>query len=386
MSKNLADKKLKQRKIGFFSYFLIPLNRLLNIIESFDEVLQKFAYKRFNKDFEKYKKKKEQKAQLKLDKSLHFLQVIKGGELTLLIMEYEKALAYLVKEIFKYKPEIINSFDREIHTRKVWEFQTIDEIKDFIINEEIDLLLRKNSFEQIRWIEGKFDCKINLGEKFWDRLFLFSEQRNLFIHNDNKVTQEYIDKFKKYYPNEKAPEKGKKLNLAQNDLLRCALYIIEALYSINRLLCKKYLQDEFISSSFINNTFIYEKFIKNKKLIYLAPFIIRHILSLDSDIEDHHKGLLLINKALAEKLIKDKRSFSDTLIEIEKISKSNDKNLLPIALLKDDYDSVESILSKMKSNKKTLNFLIKQKIFDEYRKTERFKKFYSSTFKMKANS
>lgn len=374
-SKNKPSHIISQKsksEHNFYSDFTIPVNRILNIYETYDQIYEKIAFKKLDSAITKYEKNKRNKKTFNdLSKKIHVVEITKGSNLNLLIMEYENALAHIMKDLFTNNGNLIKGINQQINTSEIWKYEDIKELKNQIISDEINQFLRRNSFEQIKWIESKFGCSLNEGEDFWKKLFILSEKRNLFIHNDSRVTQEYIHKVKKIDPSEKIPELNKKIYISNTDLKSYTLIVIIAIFTINRRLCKKYYPNEFKYevNKYIN--WIYYKFINTDNLIFFAPPLIDFALKFYKQISDSDRYIFLVNKALAQKNMNNMNDFDETLIELKKINIKIPLLQLAYLLLNEEYDSAEVIMKRLKSDKK-LKEMMKERIFKEYIKLDRY--------------
>jgi hypothetical protein len=86
----------------------------------------------------------------------------------------------------------------------------MDELKEFVIYDEIDKVQRDTFEDQIKWITSKTgldDIAPNYPD--WPRLLEILERRNLFVHANGIVNEQYLKASKKYnFPATKSPKKG----------------------------------------------------------------------------------------------------------------------------------------------------------------------------------
>ncbi|PVU46214.1 hypothetical protein CP955_20895, partial [Enterobacter sp. HN503E2II] len=80
-------------------------------------------------------------------KSLKTARAIPSSVLVSIGSEYDAYLGVLLKEIYLSKPEIINSLEKNLTFNEIMEFGSIDKIKDFVIEKDIETTLRKSHLE-----------------------------------------------------------------------------------------------------------------------------------------------------------------------------------------------------------------------------------------------
>lgn len=76
---------------------------------------------------------------------------------------YDSFLGKLVGELLLLKPELFNNSDREIKFKDLVDFNSLDDAKDYILEKEINSLLRKSHVEQFIWMENKFGLPLTKG-------------------------------------------------------------------------------------------------------------------------------------------------------------------------------------------------------------------------------
>jgi len=114
-----------------------------------------------------------------------------------LVSIYDAYLSRLLKLIFKIRPEILNSSERQFSFKDINDFDSFDDMKEATIEAEVESFLRKGHVEQIKWLENKLSSstkKLNLrsGLKNWGVFVELTERRNLLVHNDGIVSKNYI--------------------------------------------------------------------------------------------------------------------------------------------------------------------------------------------------
>ena len=60
-----------------------------------------------------------------------------------------------VRKIFLIKPELLNSSEKNLTFSKLAEYNSIEEAKEYIIEKEIETVLRDSHSNQFKWLESK---------------------------------------------------------------------------------------------------------------------------------------------------------------------------------------------------------------------------------------
>ncbi|MDN7129841.1 hypothetical protein J6I92_08150 [Pseudidiomarina sp. 1APR75-15] len=114
-----------------------------------------------------------------------------------LVSIYDAYLSRLLKLVFELKPEILNGSERQFSFKDINSYESFDEMKEAIIDSEIESFLRKSHAEQFKWLENKLGSsgkKISLksGLDKWGDFIELTERRNLLVHNDGIINKHYI--------------------------------------------------------------------------------------------------------------------------------------------------------------------------------------------------
>lgn len=64
-------------------------------------------------------------------------------------------LGSLIKEIFRIKPEILNGSEKNLTYKNLIRFDSLNAARDFIIENEVESVLRESHSEQFNWLEKK---------------------------------------------------------------------------------------------------------------------------------------------------------------------------------------------------------------------------------------
>lgn len=94
--------------------------------------------------------------------------------------------------LFRLKPELLKSSDRELTFSQLSDFGSIEEAKEYLLEKEVETLLRKSHSEQFDWLENKFAIKLRVDLPTWPTFIEVTERRNLFVHSNGIVSRQYL--------------------------------------------------------------------------------------------------------------------------------------------------------------------------------------------------
>ena len=114
-----------------------------------------------------------------------------------LVSKFDGYLGILTKQIFTDKPEILNGSDKEFRVSDILTYRDFDELKDVLVEKEIETLLRKNHVDQLQWLETKLGIELRKF-KLLPEYVEIMERRNLFVHCNGVVSRQYMSECKKF--------------------------------------------------------------------------------------------------------------------------------------------------------------------------------------------
>ena len=72
-------------------------------------------------------------------------------------------------------------------------FGSVEAAREYLIEKEIETVLRKSHAEQFDWLENKFGLPLKKGLDVWPAFIEVTERRNLFVHTSGLVSRQYLD-------------------------------------------------------------------------------------------------------------------------------------------------------------------------------------------------
>ena len=104
-----------------------------------------------------------------------------------LISQYDAFLNRLLRAIYEINPEVLNGSERNLTFSQLVKMSTIENAREFVIDKEIDTVLRKSHSEQFDYLEKLIDIKLREKLPIWKTFIEITERRNLLVHCDGVV-------------------------------------------------------------------------------------------------------------------------------------------------------------------------------------------------------
>jgi hypothetical protein len=126
-----------------------------------------------------------------LDKTRRGHTSLSRSFLVSLVSVFDFFMAFVIRFLLLRIPALLN--DKEsMSFEQLSKFDSIDSAKLFVINREIDSLLRQSRSEQFKWLETKLrKIDLRLDKDLWAVVVELEQRRNMFVHCDGRVTEAY---------------------------------------------------------------------------------------------------------------------------------------------------------------------------------------------------
>jgi hypothetical protein len=297
-----------------------------------------------------------------------------------LISQYDSFLGRLIRALFLIHPDSLNISEKNITFSQLQTFQSIQDAREYIIEKEVETVLRKSHAEQFDWLEKKFDIKLLEGVNVWPRFIEITERRNLFVHNSGVVNSQYLNicKAQKVELSEDI-HLGAQLEASLDYFIRAYQCVFEIGVKLAHVLWRKVQPADREKADRNLNNICYDLLASER--FKLARILLDFATNLKKFSNEEYKRMFIINRAQAYKWSGDAER-AKKIITSEDWSAVSDKFKLAEAVLQDDFVRADSLLKKIGSNGDiTKNAFREWPLFREYRKSEGFLKTFDEVFK-----
>jgi hypothetical protein len=293
-----------------------------------------------------------------------------------LVCQFDAYIGKLVAEVCKTLPTILKNSERKLTFDQILNFNSIDDVKEYLIGKEVESVLRDSHDEQISWFENKLKLNLRENQELLCRFFEITERRNLFTHNDGIVNENYIKNCKRFNININGLKNGEKLSADLEYYNNAVNTLIEIGTKLGHIIWRKINKSEIQETeSSINN--IAFQLIKHEQYdlsINIIEFALNSYKKFDSSLNMY---MLIINLAQCY-LWKNDSSKALDIINSYDWSACNNDFLIAKCTIENNYCHAIELLKKESSISK--ESLLDWPLFKEFRKTHEFHEFFKNKY------
>tara|TARA_R110000737_G_scaffold326910_1_gene340871 strand:+ start:117 stop:1592 length:1476 start_codon:yes stop_codon:yes gene_type:complete len=257
-----------------------------------------------------------------------------------IISSYDAILSDLLRVIFRQKPEIIFTSDREVKFSELLELKTLEAVRDSIISNEIESVIRNSHHEQFSWMEKKFGMKLREGLDIWPDFIELCERRNLLTHTGGVVSDQYLRNCE-HHGRKSKRQVGEKLEVDVDYLTSAIDIVSEVGYKLIHTMWRKFLPDERKQAdSVLNETGM--NLIAAREY-NLAEELLRFGVGQKQHSSDLIKRMMIVNLANAAKLGGNKGR-CDKALSSHDWSATSYQFQVCVAAVRNDFQEVKRLL------------------------------------------
>jgi predicted 3-demethylubiquinone-9 3-methyltransferase (glyoxalase superfamily) len=315
-----------------------------------------------------------------LDHANTAIRLIPRHFVTSLVSQYDSFLGCVIRFIFAVKPQILNASEKVIPFTELIKFSTIEAAREYIIEKEVETVIRKSHVDQFAWLKDKLGTPFNKNLKSWPDFIELTECRNLFVHCDGRVSSQYLSvctEHKCDINSELSIGDQLAVNLAYfQNAYKCVYEIgVKLAHVIWRKLCPEHLDGA--DSNLIEITYGLISKGDFDIAIRLLDFFTQDQMKHGSDV---NKRIMIINRAQAYKWAKD----NDTCLKLLSYfdcSATGDSFKLAVAVLKEEYVEAFILMKRLMHDESFHKTAYKDwPLFKELRKEEEFALIYEQCY------
>lgn len=127
-----------------------------------------------------------------LDRVHAALPVLPRSLQVALVSQYDAFLGGLLRALIYLRPEILKTSGTTLTFEELTQFVSLDDARDFVLENEIETMLRKSHAEQFKFLENKFGIELRKDLPEWPVFVELTERRNLFVHAGGIVSNQYL--------------------------------------------------------------------------------------------------------------------------------------------------------------------------------------------------
>ena len=300
-----------------------------------------------------------------------------------LVSQYDFFLGRILRFLFSIKPEMLNASDKSFTYTDLIRFSDIDSAREFIIEKEIETVIRKSHSDQFSWLKERLKTPFNENLESWPLFIELTERRNLFVHTDGKISSQYIHVCNRY--NCELSDKlsvGDELGVSKeyfDNSYQCVLEIgVKLAHVIWRRLCPNELE-----KSDENITDITFELIEDNQFnlaIRILDFFTQKSINHSNDI---NRRVMIINLAQAHKWNNDMDK-CERILSNEDWTACDDRFKIAVAALNDDFEECYRYMRRLQNDEEFSPSHYKDwPLFRLLREQPEFPQVYEECYKVK---
>lgn len=295
-----------------------------------------------------------------------------------LISQYDAFLNRLLRTIYEIKPEILNSSDRNLTFSQLVDFKSVENARDYIIEKEIDTVLRKSHAEQFDYLESRLGIKLRVNLPVWKTFIEITERRNLFVHCDGVVSNQYLKNCTEHKCKIDKTKVGDRLRISPEYFYESFNALYELSVKLAHTIWRKLLPSDLKEADKRLNDICYK--LLNEKSYKLADILLSFGYKQNKHFNESMKNVLTINGALSKYLQEDKAECKK-ILESKDWSASSDDFKIANEVLLENYENVYDLMRKIGKNGDVDKTDYREwPIFSTIRKESEFQKVYKEIF------
>lgn len=296
-----------------------------------------------------------------------------------LFSDFDTLIGDLICCLFNSNPELYKGLGKQISVCDILSFDSFDELKEKVLTDEVETIRRKSYVEQFAELEKIFSVSL-VKFKNWPSFVELSQRRNILMHCNGVVSEQYLKICKK----EGCDFKGKvnlgdELKLGSDYMEHAFNLMAEVATKLGQTLWRKTQPTEIAMADEQLGCVIYDYLHEKeyKKAISLGEFS----MGLPKVSSDFRSKINIINLVIAYKMSGDK-SKAKSVLETIDWSACLDDFKLAYAVLSDNFDDAKRIMLKIKGSGE----IIKESsyhnfpLFFEFRESRQFLEAYEEAF------
>jgi hypothetical protein len=269
-------------------------------------------------------------------------QTVPRSLVVAMVSEFDAFLSGLVRLLFIHKPDLLATSDRQFSYKELCDFGGLEQVRDALIEKELEVLLRKSHTEQFDWLESKFGLVLRKELAVWGDFIELTERRNLFVHNAGIVNSLYLSNCVAAGFTCGTP-KGVVLPANEAYLTKAQFVVLEVGIKLGHVLWRKVLPNLAAEAEASLGGVVLYDLVDNahyELAVKIGTFALRDFKKFKND---HARRLAVLNLAQAYKWSGQNKE-CHALVDSEDWSSAKDLFHIGVATLKDDVEGVAKLM------------------------------------------
>jgi len=300
-----------------------------------------------------------------------------------LISQYDAFLNRLLENLFEIRPEYLNSSERNLSYSQLVEFKNIDKAREYIIEKEIETILRKSHTDHFEYIENKINIPLRKNLPVWKIFIEITERRNILVHNDGRVSNQYLTKCREKKCDLKDVKINDRLSVTPEYFNNAYACLYEIAVKLTHTIWRKLLKENLEDADRKLNDICFD-------LISSGQFaLVDILLEFACNQKQHHnealKNVFVVNQSLSQYLQGEKENAKNIIEKKDWSASSDDFKLAHLVLTEKFEESYELMIKIGDDGEIDKENYMTWPLFYKLRKEEEFKETFEKIFNEKYN-
>ncbi len=308
------------------------------------------------------------------------LSILPRSFVVSLVTLFDAFMARLIRALYYTKPELLSGAEHSLSFAQLLELNSIDVAKEYVLEREIERLLRMSYAEQFAWLENTFG--VQLRKEFshiWRDFIEVTERRNHFIHRNGIASNHYFTVCQEQgIPVDQTIRVGDILPVSPDYFDAAYVCIYEISVKLGHRIWRKVKPDE-LDKADNNLIAITHNLIAVGRYDLAIALLDFAMLTLDSHFSDETRRTFVLNRAQAYKWNRQENICSLILTK-DDWTASSDKFKLAVAVLSDNFALAIKLMEKIGPDEAQDVCYKEWPLFKELRKTIEFHRTYEKIF------
>ena len=307
------------------------------------------------------------------------MKIIPESLFVSLISQYDSFLNKLLKILFKTRPEYINNSERELSFSQLIQFDSIEVAREYVIEKEVETILRKSHSEHFDYLENKLAMKLRVDLPIWQTFIEITERRNLFVHCDGMISNQYLKVCKENKCDVKNLKLNERLNVDLEYFRKAYDCLFELSTKLTHTIWRKLIKNDVDNADKSLNNICYSLLTSGQ--FNLADILLDFACKQPKHFNDSSKNMFIVNKSLSNYL-NSKEDNAKSIISSKDWSASSDDFKLADLIINEKNDEVFDLMKKIGSDGIVDKEAYKTwPLFYKLRKELKFKEIFKEIFK-----
>jgi hypothetical protein len=297
-----------------------------------------------------------------------------------LIGQFDAYLGRLLRALLLSRPELIEASERSLTFAQLTSLGTLEAAREYVLDKEVETVLRKSHPDQFVWMEGKFNIELRKGLPSWPAFVELTERRNLFAHTDGVVSDQYLSNCRNYnVALGDECKKGVQLGVDPDYFRSAHACVLEVGVKLAQVLWRKLMPEEIDDADQNLNEVAFDLIVAQKydRAINLLDF---GTCTLKKHSSDQSRKMMQINRAQAYKWTGNDTCAMKVLDE-EDWSACGPQFQLALAVLRDDFSRAADIMRAIGKNGDVNETAYQEwPLFQEFRQSGEFAAAFEGIF------